>query len=156
MPPKHAQWAGHYQWIPCYAENCSKQTGGPICPQCWNLLYSDQRNLIKKTFNDNCSNRVYDPSKHGLISDAEQHGILATRKCLACLEDLPASGEGEGESVTALPCMHAFHSECIQQWATTQGCAVEGVRCPARCKVDERVASAIELVLSAPTASALT
>jgi len=94
--------------------------------------------------------------KHGLISDAEQHGILAAWKCLACLEDLPASGEGEGESVTTLPCMHAFHSDCIQQWATTQGCAVEGVRCPARCKVDERVAAAIELVLSAPTASATT
>ena len=57
-----AQWFGHYPWIPCYAKGCSKKSGGPVCPECWKHTHYEQRNLIKHEFNENVSNKVYDPS----------------------------------------------------------------------------------------------
>ena len=63
MAPKYpAQWFGHYPWIPCYAKGCSKKSGGPVCPECWKHTHYEQRNLIKHQFNENVSNKVYDPS----------------------------------------------------------------------------------------------
>ena len=35
----------------------------------------------------------------------------ANRKCMICLEDFKAK-----EKVTALPCIHFFHPNCIKEW----------------------------------------
>jgi hypothetical protein len=32
--------------------------------------------------------------------------------CAICLEELQL----EGEDTTSLPCLHSFHSECLNQW----------------------------------------
>jgi hypothetical protein len=83
-------------------------------------------------------------SDNGLKSDAEQHGIPATCRCGVCmLEYWPASGKGDGESLTTLRCMHVFHTCCIRQWATIECCDVQSVRCPYRCELNACVAAAI-------------
>ena len=42
------------------------------------------------------------------------------RNCIICLKDLK-----EGDKATMLPCIHMFHSECIQIWLkTTNACPV--------------------------------
>jgi hypothetical protein len=35
----------------------------------------------------------------------------ANRKCMICLEDFKSK-----EKVTALPCIHFFHTQCITEW----------------------------------------
>ena len=80
------------------------------------------------------------------VNNDEQGAVDNTEgcKCFVCLDNLPKRGEDAGESVTTLPCMHAFHTTCIQTWAASQNCEdVQSVRCPCHCELNAGVAAAI-------------
>ena len=50
--------------VRCYTQGC-KDTSlyfGPACDSCWHQLSEEERNIIKKEFNEDCEKKVYVPS----------------------------------------------------------------------------------------------
>jgi hypothetical protein len=58
------------------------------------------------------------------VGDSNPDGDDTSEKCTICLCEFE-----EGENVRRLPCMHLFHTGCVDQWLTSNK------RCPI-CRVD--------------------
>ena len=72
-------------------------------------------------------------SDHSLSSDVEEHVSEPAEKepdpCPICLEKVQV-----GESVTALPCAHVYHNECLSKWRASRPGGIPLHHCPMRCE----------------------
>ena len=71
-------------------------------------------------------------SDHSLSSDVEEHVSEPAEKepdpCPICLEKV------QGEAVTALPCAHVCHNECLSKWRASRPGGIPLHHCPMRCE----------------------
>ena len=78
-----------------------------------------------------------DESDNSLSSDVEAHVEAHVSEpaeeepdpCPICLEKIQA-----GESVTALPCAHVCHNECLSKWRASRPGGIPLHHCPMRCE----------------------
>ena len=72
-------------------------------------------------------------SDHSLSSDVEEHVSEPAEKepdpCPICLEKVQV-----GEAVTALPCAHVCHNECLSKWRASRPGGIPLHHCPMRCE----------------------
>ena len=53
-------------------------------------------------------------------------GVSGDVMCAICRSDMPAGDTDQ----QWLPCSHAFHSSCIEQWCIVRGCPLSDLKCP--------------------------
>ena len=74
-----------------------------------------------------------DESDNSLSSDVEAHVSEPVEEepdpCPICLEKIQV-----GESVTALPCAHVCHNECLSKWRASRPGGIPLHHCPMRCE----------------------
>ena len=74
-----------------------------------------------------------DESDNSLSSDVEAHVSEPAEEepdpCPICLEKVQV-----GESVTALPCAHVCHNECLSKWRASRPGGIPLHHCPMRCE----------------------
>ena len=74
-----------------------------------------------------------DESDNSLSSDVEAHVSEPAEEepdpCPICLEKIQV-----GESVTALPCAHVCHNECLSKWRASRPGGIPLHHCPMRCE----------------------
>lgn len=67
--------------------------------------------------------------------------FLSSHRCIICMEDM-----NEGDQIRHLPCMHAFHVDCIDDWLTRK------FQCPACMEpIEMGLFAAFSLAHEAPT-----
>ena len=67
--------------------------------------------------------------------------IFSPHRCIICMEDM-----NEGDQIRHLPCMHAFHVDCIDDWLTRK------FQCPACMEpIEMGLFAAFSLAHEAPT-----
>ncbi|CAG5136772.1 unnamed protein product [Candidula unifasciata] len=101
----------------------------------FDMLQCSVMGATQETIERNTLPHKYKKVETSSAGDADKDSNNHQEKCTICLSEFET-----GEDVRRLPCMHLFHSECVDQWLSTNK------KCPI-CRVDIEAGAKSTMVL---------